>query len=804
MKSMRLLCLVPLLVSCAEVPTDAPPSPSVVRFSEAFDAEKVDGRVEVPELPRSEWRADAPEEDSWTWRAVAGLEDARVEDGLFRAKSTTERPILELVAPAPLGDGDRIHALEIRMSVSAGTTLHTTALGAEGGPPSEAFAGPEPPLPLTSPLTPGDEPTTYRIDLTRSFPLGPFTGREPVRVVLRPTDEVGASVGIESVRIVFRKEHLASVPSGLGWHGLGEVWRETLVSRPGETLRIPVDVPVERPVLDLSVGTPVDTPVTFVVEAAPRSPEGEPRPLVRRTVTTSDRWEGELIDLADLAGEATELLLRIGADDPSAVGLWGSGVVAARGVGPAASDAERPQGVILVVADTLRRDHLDAWGYGRETAPVLTRLANEGVRFEDKVTQAVWTKVSVPTILTGLYPDTHGIVDIPDRLPAAATTLAEAFREAGYATMATSSWAFTGQLTNLHQGVDVLWEGGSVDLPEEASATKTARFFFDRALEFIEDHRDRPFVVVLHVGDPHSPYEPLGRYAETWAEPGSKEQHDRLRDEILPEIESPFFQMMQLPQQSDIERFGMDLEWWREHEIDWYDGSIRGMDAEIGRLVDRLEHLGLDQKVVFAFTSDHGEEFFEHGNNWHGTNLYGHETDVPFVLWGPGFVPEGVVAEPTVRSIDVLPTLLDIAGIDVPERVQGRSLMPLVEALHAGEAPTARGFRREPAFVRHVADRGPGIPESMTGTARAIVTEKWRLVHHVEGHEGLPEFELYDREDDPLSLVDVAKQHPDVVETLAAQLEAWQKEIADDELSAEAGEGMSAEELERLRSLGYV
>ncbi len=789
-----------LISACTEGPVPEAIGSNVVRLSEVFKPEQVENRVEVIEPERSEWLAAEADSSAWTWRAVTGLAGARLEAGAVRATTGTDWPLFELVAPEPMGQGDVVYALELRMRVSAGTDFQIAALD-EDDPPAEAFVkGGEPPIAMLSPVKPGDEATTYRLELTRNLPLGPFGRRNPQRIVVRPTDVADAEVAIESVRVIFRQEHLAAVDSGLGWHGLGEVWRETLVSRPGETLNLPLEVPAERPVLDLAVGTPVDLPVTFTAEVGGR----ETRSLIRRTVTTADRWEGELVDLTPFAGREIELRLRIEAEDPTAVGLWGSGVVAARGAGPAAA-ADRPQGVILVIADTLRRDHLDAWGYERETAPTLTRLGREGVRFADTVTQAVWTKVSVPSILSGLYPDTHGIVDIPDRLPASATTLAEAFRGAGYATMATSSWAFTGQLSNLHQGVDELWEGRSVVLPDGASDTKTARFYFDRALDFVERHRERPFLVVLHLGDPHSPYEPLGRYAELWAEPGSKERHDSLRDEIAPKIESTFFRFNELPQQVDLEREGYDLEWWRDHEIDWYDGSIRGLDAELQRFVDRLEHLELTDDVVLTFASDHGEEFFEHGNNWHGTNLYGHQTDVPLVMWGPGFLPAGVVVEPTVQTIDVLPTLLELAGIEIPERVQGRSLLPAVEAVAAGEAPSSRGFRPAPAFVRHVlAGDSLGFPDSMLGRARAVITPEWRLVHHLESSVDRPEFELFARADDPLSLNDVAGEHPDVVATLSAQLENWASSIADQKLEAESTGEMSTEELERLRALGYL
>ncbi|HLE83365.1 MAG TPA: hypothetical protein VJG13_03420, partial [Thermoanaerobaculia bacterium] len=120
--------------------------------------------------------------------------------------------------------------------------------------------------------------------------------REVRRVVLRPSDLPGAEFALESVRLIFHREHLATVPSGLGWHDLADVWRETLVSRSGETLRIPVRVPASRPVLDLAVGTPVDAPTRFEVEVAAGGEE--PRRVLRRTITQQERWEDERVDLA--------------------------------------------------------------------------------------------------------------------------------------------------------------------------------------------------------------------------------------------------------------------------------------------------------------------------------------------------------------------------------------------------------------------------------------------------------------------------------------------------------------------------
>lgn len=371
--------------------------------------------------------------------------------------------------------------------------------------------------------------------------------------------------------------------------------------------------------------------------------------------------------------------------------------------------------------------------------------------------------------------------------------------------MATSAWPFTGQLTNLHQGVEVLHEGGSVDLPEGASDTKTMRWFTDHLLEFAERHREQPFLAVIHTGDPHAPYEPMGHYADLWTEPGGKARHAEQLETVLPVIESQFFRNFELPTEADLERAGLPMEPWRDHEIGWYDGSIRALDSEITRLVDRLDHLGLTDKVVIAFVSDHGEEFFEHGANWHGMSLYGHQTDVPFVLWGPGFVPAGVTVPQPVALIDMLPTLVSLAGLEVPETAQGRDLGPLIEAVAAGEDPAKRGFRIEPVFAeRTTIGIDAGFPTGTLPTSWAVVTSDWRLIRNPGAPEGVPELELYDRRTDPLSLEDVAGDHPEVVARLSETLAGWRAWVDEHKLPEDSAEDLSAEDLERLRSLGYL
>jgi hypothetical protein len=361
-----------------------------------------------------------------------------------------------------------------------------------------------------------------------------------------------------------------SIPSGVGWQGLSGIYRETLVSRAPEVMRFVLRLP-DNPWLDLNIGTVEDGPVTFRVSAVlgESSQFGEPTStlLLERTVTRAHRWEPAGVDLSPFSGRKITLALSLVAGTPasSSPGLWGSPVVRDRWR-PMRNDG--PQGVIVVWADALRRDHLGAYGSTRATSPQIDRLAAEGTLFDACVGGAT--------------------------LPATATTLAEVYRNAGYATVSYSSIPLTGPMSNLHQGFDEVHEPGS--LPAQESS-KTAREYVDRLLPWLTAHKDVPFFVFLHVSDPHDPS----------------------------------------------------------------DGSIRAMDAEIGRLMERLNSLGLARKSLVALTGDHGEP-----------------TNVPLILHRPGSIAAGSRVAETVESMDIVPTLLTLSGLPVPPQTQGASLAPLL------------------------------------------------------------------------------------------------------------------------------
>jgi arylsulfatase A-like enzyme len=784
------------LVGCTARP-GAPPSGGTVRLIERYSAEQVEAAAPKPEAPLpAEWRFDGAAGESPVWAAGPHLAQVASSHGMLGGRTTGDFPVLDLHRPPEVDRPDQVHAIEVRMRVSAGGVLQLTANPSERVDlTSQQALARRIPWSMSTPLRPGAELQTYRLT-----PPIPLQGTNLRHLLLRPTDVAGAEFAIESVRVVFRREHLASLATGVAWQGLRDVFRECLVARAPERIRFRIDLPA-RPWLDLAVGTVEEHPVTFRVRASP-APGAAGDPIERdHTVTAAYRWEPLAIDLGGLAGRPVELTLEIAADAAGRIGLWGSPVVRSR----AGLPAGRPSGVILIQADTLRSDHLEAYGHARETAPQLSRWAAEGTLFRHAFSQAAWTKVSTPSIHTGLYPSSHGVKRFYDRLPASAKTLAEAFREAGYATLSLSSVPFTGQMSNLHQGFEELHEASSLPGRTGPYVSKTARENVDRLLAWIERRGGSPFFAYLHVFDPHSPYEPYAPWDRLWVDAAARAEHLRQREAVTPLIAEEFMRVRQLPRRSEVETAGFDPAAYVAVETAWYDASIRGMDAELGRLFERLEATGLADATMVVLVSDHGTEFYEHGGFFHGHSIYGEITRVPLVARWPGRVAAGRVVDEVVQTIDVAPTLLELAGLAAPDGIQGQSLVPLLGAdARAGADGLWPGWRSRPA----VSEREPTTENDRlpprNRVSQSLVEGPWKLI--VNRSEGLPPFELYSWRDDPYDQTDVSAENPEVVARLSAMLDAWRRRAEAERLPPDSATAESAteEELQQLRSLGYI
>lgn len=431
------LILLLVLGGCSR--QEAPVAP--IRFIDVFADATVEGTPAVDNAPyeKTEWSFEG--DDATEWRAIQGVSELSVVDGVLKCRTSSETPVIAARRTSNVPASDLLHAVEIRarsrsgmrlaMRVDRGDALVVPRLLAFSN-----FAG-------ETAILAGDQMRTYVLR-----PNAAFHADQIDHVALLPTNAAGAELEIDSLRLVFRGEHLRAIPSGVGWHGMSEIYRESLVTRSPETVRFDVELP-EAPALEIAVGIVEKGPVTFRVDVTPE--DSKDTRTYRTVVDEPDRWEPNWIDLEELSGRRARIAFSLEAKESGTLGFWGTPAVRSN----ASLDDGAPQGVLLVITDTLRADHSSLYGYERQTTPTLARLAREGVLFENAISQSTWTKVSVPSIETAMYPTSHTIGDIPDRLPASATTIAEVFRRAGYATFGMTRNPFTGQFSSLHQGYEV-------------------------------------------------------------------------------------------------------------------------------------------------------------------------------------------------------------------------------------------------------------------------------------------------------------------------------------------------------------
>ena len=310
--------------------------------------------------------------------------------------------------------------------------------------------------------------------------------------------------------------------------------------------------------------------------------------------------------------------------------------------------------VVVVVIDTLRRDHLATYGYARQTAPFLDRLARQGAVF-DGLSPTSWTKPATASLLTGLHPLRHQAVGRLDSLPESVSTLAERLRTKGYQTMGVSANGWISNAFGFDQGFDELALEDSMGHAEDVNRKLVPRL----------DRLRPPFFLYVHYIDPHAPYEPR----TAW-------DGGALRDVAPVTIDSldPFTVRRRPPEMMARVR-------------DLYDGEIRGADRGLEQLVGELERRGLMKDTLVIVTSDHGEELEDHGRMSHGLSLYEEVVRVPLVLYGPHRIPAG--RHGLASLLDVVPTLEDL--LDLGATKGGLDGVSQAASLHGGE--TAAGSR---------------------------------------------------------------------------------------------------------------
>ena len=438
----------------------------------------------------------------------------------------------------------------------------------------------------------------------------------------------------------------------------------------------------------------------------------------------------------------------------------------------------RAGNILFIIVDTLRADHLPLYGYDRIETPNLDRFARDAIRFEYAFSNASWTRPSFASSLSGRYPKSHRTTTKFDSLPDELVTLPEVLQEAGYFTCGTVTNFNLAPFFNFHQGFDlyrylepdfVLGAGDQaakllllqvlrrVDekVHDRLGRVRKGSDYQDaeavnRALFELLD-RDPPGPWFLFVGymDPHDPY---------YAHPHDGTGQSRAA--------------LQKPDPAEAPRLrGL------------YDGEIVYWDQHFGRLLAELDKRGLYDDLTVVITSDHGEEFNEHGGFWHGTTLYDEQIRVPLLVKLPGNRQGGATVSHWVESIDVMPTLLQQIGVEVPEGVQGKSLFAASDRVFAEE--NLEGNVLEALRYRNGGD------------------ELKVITANPDNPRGLAPTELYRVDTDPGEQNDLSSSQKQLAEAGRQQLEEYAT-AAEKGAVERRGVQMSEEQKERLRRLGYV
>ena len=441
---------------------------------------------------------------------------------------------------------------------------------------------------------------------------------------------------------------------------------------------------------------------------------------------------------------------------------------------PSGVGEERPElpDVVVIGIDTLRADYLSSYGFPHPISPRIDQLASEGTLFTDAVTTSPWTLPSFASLLSGQYPSAHGagLRTGPQRaggeppkspLRVGAEVLPDILRSyAGFDSAVFFDNPYLGEQWGLARGFDSVQRssGGG----EES---------IDRALRWIDRHRDRRTFVLLHLMEPHLPYEPPEPFrsrVQEWLSSGDADDGPAKGPQRGRKIRA------------------------------LYAGEVAYTDHLVGTFVDGLAKRGLLDHTLLILMSDHGEEFYEHTDIekkyyndpreiWgigHGHSQFQEMLHIPLIIRYPGQVPAGRRIDSLVQLNDLAPSVLEWLHLPVPQTMSGISLLP---ALH-GESPRKYAFSE---FILYGDER------------RSYREGSWKLILGPE----LEEAELYDLDSDPGETVNLREERPRIFRRLARGLlavETRSRKLGQAQAGGTSSVTVDEETRKELRALGYI
>ena len=462
-----------------------------------------------------------------------------------------------------------------------------------------------------------------------------------------------------------------------------------------------------------------------------------------------------------------------------------SAIPATKGQPP--TSVEKPN-ILMISIDTLRADHLSCYGYQGITTPHMDRLAAEGALFERTISQTSWTLPALATLHTGVLQEVHGMNRHDIGLDPTFETLAETLQKAGYTTLAVVTNEFVNHAYRLDQGFDryVFSRDPEAYHPfaglflfdflfSEANERHAAFSMTSRAIEWIRRAKDRPFFIWIHYIDPHSPYGAW--YVDRFPEYDAGYRGELGREfHRFGEIDDGTF----VPTEAD-----------KQHIMALYDAEIMHVDKNLGRLWKALEQMDLWDNTAIVLTSDHGEEFWDHGDIIHGRTLYTESVHVPLLIKFPPKIAPGTRVSKLAGLVDIPPAVCELTGTTPPSVYQGRSVLELL-----------RGRPAQPVYVS--LDKLPPQGEAFSSVGVYDPVSTYLGWTHPDKGE-----QLFDAQGDPKQMLEISEKKTEVLARLRQRVQTELEGCANLRSSLRlTGEGgkieLTPQMRQALRGLGYL
>ena len=453
-----------------------------------------------------------------------------------------------------------------------------------------------------------------------------------------------------------------------------------------------------------------------------------------------------------------------------------------------------PFNIVLITIDTLRADHLSCYGYGRNTSPSIDRLAEEGILFQRVFCPIPLTIPSHASILSGLYPVSHGSRNNSNPINDSIKTMAQKLEKRGFTTAAVlSTGLLEASMCGLEQGFRIYCDLTRRTIPDDLNqldsrivrkdtgppfpgrvpiSGRTAGEAVEVAMKILEQFRGKKGFLWLHLYDPHTPYSPPGAFNTLFT-----------ADEAMHEMKS--FNEWQETHSPEV----------KERIVDLYDGEIAYADRELGKFFAKIREMGWWDRTAIFLTADHGESLGEHGYYFaHGRDLYAGSVEIPLIIHVPWIRRDGGRVKRPVAVIDIFPTVMELAGIIPDPDMPGRSLLQ--------DLRETKRMEGQAIYLENEGDRAPGKHGRGTLSLEAskkyaLVWERWKIIKNPGGA-----LELYDWYMDPAETTNLSATYPRLKTILLEKMDYFQNHLP---RRQPGGKGtLSEESAELLQALGYI